>query len=134
MLPTHILKVPLATNPKRLLLVEPPTDLSLLPDELQTVLMGLMMAKEKAQTQSGGEAVTPSAEDTAQYLSIATQVTRLCVIGAIDEDGSNQVLFKLADLHQSVGDLRPLAAIPLVTRVMVMGEVIKYLNSFRCEI
>ena len=57
MLP-HILKVPLATNPKRLLLVEPPTDLSLLPDELQTVLMGLMMAKEKAQTQSGGEAVT----------------------------------------------------------------------------
>ena len=131
-IPTHYLQIPMSNNPDRLLLVEPPTDLSVLPDDVQTVLVSVIMAKDKAKGE--GEAHSPSAQDAAGLLGVASQITRLCVVGAVNTDGSNRVMFRLADIHQSVGDLRPLMAITIDTRLQIMTGVFKYLTSFRCEI
>jgi len=152
MIPTHYLQIPLnptyikvpsATDPDgfvletqftRLLLVEPPTDLSVLPDDIQTVLVSVSMSKGKQQTPDGKVKAEATAQDATGMLNAASQVTRLFVVGAINPDGSNQVMFRLADIHQSVGDLRPLAAVNIDTRMRLLTGVFKYLTSFRCEI
>ena len=149
MIPTHYLQIPLnptyikvpsATDPDgfvlepqftRLLLVEPPTDLSVLPDEIQTVLVSVSMSKDKAKTEGKADA---TAQDATGMLNAASQVTRLFTVGAVNTDGSNQVIFRLADIHQSVGDLRPLAAVNIDTRMRLLTGVCNYLTSFRCEI
>lgn len=134
MIPTHILKIPLSDKPDRLLLVEPPTDLSLLPEDIQTVLVSVSLSKGKKEGVDGGDKKEATVQDATGMLNAASQVTRLFVVGAINTDGSNHVAFRLADIHQSVGDLRPLAAISVATRMQVMMGVCNYLTSFRCEI
>lgn len=125
----HVLTLPPqpAPQPKKVLLVEPPADMSALPAGARQALLGAVLGA--ADGARRGRQLHYDAATLDAIYQAASEVTCACVVG-VETDGAPRMVQVRAQAVAGQGVL-PLAAIDREERVAVLEAVQRHLATFR---